>query len=51
LPSSLPSALADPLPLLAKAGAGLRRAIQRNKRLGEILRGYPQDNSMKSSVN
>jgi len=30
--SSLPSALADPLPLLAKAGAQLRRAIQ-SKRL------------------
>jgi len=29
--SSLPSALADPLPLLAKAGAQLRRAIQSNR--------------------
>ncbi len=31
--SSLPSALADPLPLLAKAGARLRHAIQSNKRV------------------
>jgi hypothetical protein len=50
--SSLPSALADPLPLLAKAGVTLRRAIQRNERLNEVLRDfYPQDNTMESSVN
>jgi predicted ATP-grasp superfamily ATP-dependent carboligase len=48
--SSLPSALADPLPLLAKAGATMRRAIQRNERLGGVLGDpYLQNNSMESS--